>query len=126
MGLREAVIEMLEEAQSIIAEKDDIDGLQIEFFPWHGYIALSLRAPRDEIRDNPADWKMHEIVKRESGIDAEIQEYQKNYDQTVYEKQLNVISMALRDSIPHMGLDSVLDIFVCNSDDPKKLNIYDY
>lgn len=45
-----------------------INGIQYDYYPWHGYSAISLRSLNDKIRDNPADWEKFEVSKSDGTI----------------------------------------------------------
>lgn len=66
-----------------------LSGIQYDYYPWHGYSAISFRLRDDKIQDNPADWELFEISKSDGTlINDEIDLYNSSNDEWIYHRQL--------------------------------------
>lgn len=124
MGFRKDYDILIKEIKSKIFSQWNIVCLQYDYYPWHGYSAISLRTTRDK-SDNAADWELFEIATSDGEyLEADIEAYTEEPSRLTYHKQLcEAATVMLNYEYPKfMGFEGYDGIF------PKsglKLSLYD-
>ena len=90
MGFFEDIKQLIANIDRNLLSDWKLSGIQYDYYPWHGYSAISLRSRDDKIQDNAADWKLFEISKSDGTlIREEIEAYNSgDGGQWTYHRQL--------------------------------------